>query len=263
MKKSTSKNSNSGFKKIFWISTAVVVQIAIVAAGYFFYSRKIKPENDSLKQQLNAAKQQLSATSKLAETIKTVDVLLDSIDATRHSVRLELADNKVGNEYSNRMVELKDYVKKTEDKIRELEAVAAENDVNKESYMIIIDALKDELNVRNEEIGVMEDNSVLNTQVNVKSAQLDEIEMRLESKKNELKMLQVRINELVRTMKISEADSYFAQAGALEEAARRTKLAPNKRRDTFEEALHLYEKALKLGKKQAKAKVAELKEKID
>src|SRR5258708_36154548 len=118
MKKSTPKNSNSGFKKIFWISTEVVVQIAIVAAGYFFYSRKIKPENDSLKQQLKAEKQQLSATSKLAETIKTVDVLLNSIDATRHSVRIELADNKATNDYSNRMVELKDHVKKTEEKIR-------------------------------------------------------------------------------------------------------------------------------------------------
>jgi hypothetical protein len=161
------------------------------------------------------------------------------------------------------MIELKDYVKETEGKIRELEASVAETNVNADSYMIIIDALKDELKVRNEEIGIIEDNAELNTAVNLKSAQLDEIELRLESKKNELKLFQIRINELVRTMKISEADSYFAQAGALEEAAKRTKLAPNKKRDTYEEALHLYEKAMKLGKKGAKAKVEELKSKVD
>ena len=87
--------------------------------------------------------------------------------------------------------------------------------------------------------------------------------MRLEAKRNELKLLQIQISELVRTAKITQADSYFAQAGAIEEAARRTKLAPNKKRDTYQEALELYQKALKFGKKEAKAKVEELKSKVD
>ena len=78
-----------------------------------------------------------------------------------------------------------------------------------------------------------------------------------------MKLLQIQITELVRTAKITQADSYFAQAGAIEEAAKRTKLAPNKKRDTYEEALHLYEKAVKFGKKEAKAKVEELKAKVE
>ncbi|SRR5260221_150028 len=250
--------SLSVFKKMFWLSSAAVLQIA-VSVGLLSCdsnSAKLKLENDSLRQQLNA-------TSKVVETMKTVNTLMDSIDATRHSVRILSAENKGSADYSQRMTELKDYVKKTEDKIRELEASVAENDVNADSYMTIIDALKDELKIRNEEIGVMEDNTELSTAVNLKSAQLDDIEMRLEAKKNELKLLDIRIKELVRTMKISQGDSYFAQAGALEEAAKRTKLAPNKKRDTYEEALHLYEKAFKFGKKEAKAKVEELKSKVD
>jgi hypothetical protein len=245
-------------KKVIRYSAGVAIHVALLGCLLSCNSNsgKLKLENDSLREQLNAS-------SKLVETMKTVNTLMDSIDATRHSVRLLSATNKVSPDYSERMTELKDYVKKTEDKIRELEASVAEGNVNVDSYMIIIDALKDELKIRNEEIGVIEDNTELNTAVNVRSAQLDEIEMRLESKKNELKLLQIRINELVRTMKISEADSYFAQAGALEEAAKRTKLAPNKKRDTYEEAFHLYEKALKLGKKEAKVKVEELKTKID
>ena len=217
---------------------------------------QLKKENDSLRNQILSSK-------KLVEALKTVNVLLDSIEVTRHSVRLASAEDHGGNDYTLRMTELKDYVKTTEDKIRELEANLAENTVNSESYMVIIDALKDELRIRNEEIGLMEENADLNTEVNVKTAQLSEIELRLESKKNELKLLQIRINELVRTMKITEADSYFAQAGALEEAARRTKLAPNKKRETYEEALALYEKAVSLGKKEAKIKVEELKSKIE
>jgi hypothetical protein len=219
-------------------------------------SDKLKTENDSLRHVL-------SSSSKLIESMKTVNILLDSIDVTRHSVRLISSEDKTGNDYSNRMTELKDYVKKTEGVIRELEASAAESSVNTETYMTIIDALKDELKIRNEEIGIIEDNDALNTAVNLRSTQLDEVEMKLESKRNELKLLQIQISELVRTAKITQADSYFAQAGAIEEAAKRTKLAPNKKRDTYEEALHLYEKALKFGKKEAKAKVDELQQKID
>ena len=207
---------------------------------------------------------QLESSGKTIEVLKTINVLLDSIDVTRHSVRLISAEsNNRGGDYSNRMVELKDYIKETEGKIRELEATMAENTLNSESYQVIIDALKDELRIRNEEIGLIEENAELNTEVNIKTAQLSDIEMRLESKRNELKLFQVRINELVRTMKITEADSFFAQAGALEEAAKRTVLAPNKKRETFEEALSLYEKALQLGKKEAKVKVDELKSRLN
>ena len=238
-----------------------ILQFVIVLSFFsaFFScsdSKKLKMENDSLRHVL-------SSSSKLIESMKTVNVLLDSIDVTRHSVRLISPEDKTGNDYSNRMTELKDYVKQTEGVIRELEASAAESSVNAETYMTLIDALKDELKIRNEEIGIIEDNDALNTAVNAKATQLDEVEMKLESKRNELKLLQIQISELVRTSKITQADSYFAQAGAIEEAARRTKLAPNKKRDTYEEALHLYEKALKLGKKEAKAKVDELKQKVD
>ncbi len=237
-----------------------ILQLVIVLSFFSIFlscsDSKLKAENDSLRHVL-------STSSKLIDNMKTVNVLLDSIDVTRHSVRLLSTGDTVANDYSGRMTELKDYVKKTEEVIRELEASAAESSVNAETYMTIIDALKDELKIRNEEIGVLEDNSALSTQVNVKSNQLDEVEMRLEAKRNELKLLQIQITELVRTAKISQADSYFAQAGAIEEAARRTKLAPNKKRDTYEEALHVYEKALKLGKKEAKAKIEELKKKID
>jgi hypothetical protein len=238
-----------------------IFQFAIVLSFFLSLfscsdSAKLKTENDSLRHVL-------SSSSKLIESMKTVNVLLDSIDVTRHSVRLLSSEAKDSDDYSGRMTELKDYVKKTEDVIRELEASAAESSVNAETYMTIIDALKDELKIRNEEIGILEDNDALSTQVNLKSNQLDEVEMKLEAKRNELKLLQIQISELVRTAKISQADAYFAQAGAVEEAARRTKLAPNKKRDTYEEALHIYEKALKLGKKEAKAKVDELKQKLD
>jgi hypothetical protein len=127
--------------------------------------------------------------------------------------------------------------------------------------MMMIDALKEELKFRQEEAGTLEKPSSL-TEMDLDNAHLTEIEQKLEVKKSELKSLELRIKELVRTLNPSEADSYYAQAAAIEEAAKRTKLAPHKRKQTFQEALDLYEKALKAGKKEAKAKIEELKDKI-
>ena len=74
--------------------------------------------------------------------------------------------------------------------------------------------------------------------------------------------VETKIKELVKRMGISEAEGLYAQAGAMEEAARRTKLAPFKRLQTYREALALYEKSLAKGKKEAKAKVDELRAKV-
>lgn len=216
---------------------------------------KLQVENDSLRNQL-------SAGNHVVNAIVSVNSLLDSIDATRHIMKMNQSDGLEKKDYDKRMIELKDYIKQTENKIGELEAGLIETNVNSESYLIIIDALKDELKIRNEELGLIEENSELNSEVKLKAVQLDDVESRLEVKRSELMLLEFRIKDLVKRMVISEAEGLFAQAGAMEEAARRTKLAPHKRKETYREALALYEKSLAKGKKEAKGKVEELKAKI-
>ncbi len=237
--------------------------INIYAVGFLFLifssactsnSSKLKAENDSLRQELNSSNQVIS-------TLRAVNILLDSIDIARHSIHSMTLNGNSAN-YTERMEELKDYIRRTEEKIKELESSFVDNDVNKESYLMMIDALKDELKFRQEEAGIMDKNTSTLSEMDLQNDHLTEIEKKLEAKKSELKALELRIKELVRTMNISEADSYFAQAVAVEEAAKRTKLAPNKRRQTFQEALALYEKSAKLGKKEAKRKVDELTIKI-
>ena len=62
--------------------------------------------------------------------------------------------------------------------------------------------------------------------------------------------------------KVDEADAYFARAEAVEEAAKRTKLAPRKRKESLKEALELYKKAAALGREDANGKVTELEKRI-
>lgn len=216
----------------------------------------LQAENDSLRKEINSGGLMVHALVK-------VNTLLDSIDATRHIMRIDHADGLMEPvSYAKRLSELKSYIKETEEKIGELEATLVETNVNSDSYLVIISALKDELRIRNEELGLIELNSELNDEVMLKGVQLEDIEARLEVKKTELKLLELQIRELVKRMKISEAEGLYAQAAAMEEAARRTKLAPFKRRQTYREALELYEQALAKGKKEAKPKIEELKKKV-
>jgi hypothetical protein len=210
--------------------------------------------------EIDSLKRELHSGGKVVNAVVTVSSLLDSIDATRHTMRVHKANGMEG--YDQRMLELKDYVRLTEEKISELEANMVETNVNSESYLVIITALKDELRLRNEEMGLIDDDSNLNNEELLRGVQLEDVEARLEVKRIELMMLNMQVAEMVRQMAISEAEGFFIEASALEEAARRTKLAPYKRKQTYRQAIGLYEKALAKGKKEAQAKIDELQTKV-
>ena len=86
----------------------------------------------------------------------------------------------------------------------------------------------------------------------------DEIAYKME----ELNLIENRILEIMIKSQMSEADSYFALGEALEEAARRTKLAPKKRKETYREAIEIYKKALAFGREDAQEKIDALEKKI-
>ena len=68
---------------------------------------KLQAENDSLKREINSGGQMITALVK-------VNTLLDSIDATRHLMRVNQASGTMEPiSYSKRMGELKDYIKQT------------------------------------------------------------------------------------------------------------------------------------------------------
>jgi hypothetical protein len=233
--------------------------VLLAAFSLFLFScnsgeiKKLQTQNDSLRNLLRTG-------NSVVNTIVSVNTLLDSIDATRSVMKVNHADGE--GDYATRMMELKEYIKLTENKIGELEAEMVETNVNSETYLAIINALKDEIHVRNEEMGLISENIELNEEMKLKGVQLEDVESRLEVKKTELKLLELHIKELVKRMNISEAEGLYAQAAATEEAARRTKLAPHKRKETYREALALYEKSLAKGKKDAQAKIDELRKKI-
>jgi methionyl-tRNA synthetase len=110
------------------------IQFVFLATGLSLIScdnskyEKLLAENDSLKHQINSGGQMVTALVR-------VNTLLDSIDATRHVMRVNQADGLMEPaSYAKRLVELKNYIAQTEEKIGELEATLVDTNVNSESY---------------------------------------------------------------------------------------------------------------------------------
>ena len=130
--------------------------------------------------------------------------------------------------------------------------------------------LKADLEERNKEIAQLNEhvdqlrneNQNLITTVGLQEAELTDKEAQILAKQQELALIEAKIQELMISSKVSEADGYYARAQAVEEAANRTKLAPKKKKETYTEAIELYKKALSLGKEEAQAKITELEKKI-
>jgi len=107
-----------------------------------------------------------------------------------------------------------------------------------------------------------EENTDLLNMVDLRETEIDDLEQEIDMKLEELELLENKIQEMMKKAQVSEADSYFALGEALEEAARRTKLARRKKKETYMEALEYFKKALAFGREDAQEKIDALQEKI-
>jgi chromosome segregation ATPase len=238
------------------------VAIALTTCG--------KKENAELQSKVDSLKSELEASQQLAGTLQEVGVLMDSIDANRQLLRVNMVEGTTYDNYTARMKDLNNYVKDTEDKIADLEEALKKSKGSVGAFSSTIKKLKADLDTKTLEITSLQEqvekyrneNQNLVQTVGLQEAELSDQEEQIAAKRSELALLEARIQEIMLQSKMSEADAYFARAQATEEAANRTKLAPKKKKDTFKEAIEMYKKAQSLGNKEAAAKIAALEKKI-
>lgn len=226
---------------------------------------QLQTENDSLRKELDTSR-------KMLFTLGEVGSLIDSIDENRNALRVNMVEGTPYYNYTARLQEINSYVKRTELKISELEKSFRDSNQESEAYQMMIAALKDELSISMDEIAALEkrvsstmkENKDLYQTVKLQQVSLEDFQFQLDAKYEEVKLFELQIQELTRKLKITEATAYFTQAQALELAAKRTKLAPRKKKETYQEALALYKKALAAGHPQVevKAKIKALEKKI-
>jgi len=227
-------------------------------------------EKDQLKSQVDSLKVELETSQKMAQTLNEVGILMDSIDASRQLLRVNMVEGTTYDDYKARMKDINSYVKDSQKKIDDLEKSLSSSKSKNGANSKLISKLKADLEAKTNEIASLQEqvekyrseNQNLITTVSMQEAELLDKQTQIESKTQELALIEARVQELMIQSKMSEADAYYARAQAVEEAANRTKLAPRKKKETLQEAVELYKKALSMGKNEAQAKITELEKKL-
>lgn len=223
-------------------------------------------EKEALRSQVDSLKTELDKSHEAAETLVDIGTLLDSIDASRQVLRINLVEGTPYDDYSSRMRDLNEYIKNTQEKIEKLEQSLQSSSANARAFSKTIKQLRAELEAKGKEMAFLQEqvekfrneNENLIITVDLQDAEIADKQAQIETKAQELALIEARVQELMIQSKVSEADAYFTRAQAIETAAERTKLAPRKKKETLRQALELYKKALSLGKNEAQAKIKEL-----
>jgi chromosome segregation ATPase len=235
----------------------------------FFFSCETR-EKEALQTQVDSLKTELQKSYEMSQTLGEVGVLLDSIDASRQVLRVNLERGTPYEEYTERLKDVNDYIKTTQEKIDRLEQNLSTSAAGARSLAKTIKLLKAELAKKGEDITFLEEqvekfrneNQNLIITVDLQDAEIADKQEQIDAKEQELALIEARVQELMIQSKVSKAEAFFTRAQAIEKAANRTKLAPKKRKETLKEALDLYKKALSLGKSEAQAKITELESRL-
>jgi hypothetical protein len=227
-------------------------------------NEQLRAENDSLKSELNTK-------HEIVAVMRDVKVLIDSIDASRQVLRIDLNEGMPYDQFSSRLKNINSYVKQTSSKLAAMAKELKESKHLSSAYLMMVDALQSELQIRMKEVNNLEamveqyrtENKGLVKTVQLQQTEMNQMQQKITDKQRELDLLNAKVTEMVSTFKMSEADAVYARAQAVEQAALKTRLAPKRKKETFKEALELYQKALSLGKKEAQEKINALSKKIN
>jgi chromosome segregation ATPase len=242
-----------------------IVMSAMMAAS-ILSSCGLKTENEKLAAQNDSLQVQLQSTLLAVNTLQQVAAWMDSIDSGRQNLELGLEMGISSDDFVARMEAINRYVKDSEKKITDLESELGKASSQSQAYSGTISRLRRQLEEKSNEVAGLQmqvskyraENQDLISSVSMKEEEIKTKDSELEIKRQELQLLENRIQAIMKQSQMSEAEALFARGEALEEAARRTRLAPKKRRETFLEALDMYRQSKNLGYEGADAKIEEL-----
>src|SRR5579864_3155174 len=117
--------------------------IALAVAALVFASCSNKSEK--LQSQVDSLKEALQTNQKFVQTLQEVGTLMDSIDASRQLLRVNMVEGTTYSDYTSRMKDINNYVKDTQGKIEDLEKALKKSKGNSNAYAATIKKLKSDL----------------------------------------------------------------------------------------------------------------------
>ncbi len=245
-----------------------LMMAAIASAALYFTSCDTgKQERARLQHKVDSLSYSLDESKKAETALNEVGVLLDSIDASRHALGNEIVRGVSYADYINRLKNIHTDIKASQEKL-----IALENKLKSSgnASAATIRRLKADLESRSKEIvGLQEDVIKLREQNQSMSSAMVQRDSVISSRDEMIKMktadvasLEGLVRDINDQNRIKVANLYFAQAQALEIAAKRTKFAPKKRKETKREALELYKLSSSMGNTEAQAKIEALEKEL-
>jgi DNA repair exonuclease SbcCD ATPase subunit len=217
-------------------------------------------EKDKLRTEVDSLRSELQINQQMAQKLNEIGVLMDSIDANRQVIRLNVVEGISKDDYVNRMEGLKSYVRSTEDKIEELESTLKKSKSSNKAFSIALKKLKAEIESKNQEIALLTETVNKYKAENENLVKITETQgldimdklQQIEAKKQEVAALEQRIDDVSAKAKEAIASGYLAHAKTVEQMAEKIKFAPKKKKAALAESLELYRKAALYGNDEAK-----------
>lgn len=235
-------------------STILAVPLALL-----FTNCTPKEELEALQSENDSLKNELVLNKEVMLTLQEVGSMIDSIDASRKLLKISLVEGASENDYADRLKAIHEHVVRSEKKISTLEESLKTMKTNESFYFDMIASLKDELELRLQEIYSLEKvNKELEEKVKVQESDLHDSFIELEKKQQALAEQELKVEHLVNRLNLSESETLLLKGKALEESANRIKFAPAKKKATLREAVGYYRKAADLGNKEAGKRMKDL-----
>lgn len=239
--------------------SSVCVLIASVILTSACSSKRIErlsAQNDSLRMELAKAQ-------SIIHTFTAINASLDSLEGLRKVAVSQETHATPHAQMASRIHAINKHVVESDQKINSLDKQLRSTRHENSAYVMMLDAVKSELQIRVDEVAVLEGNIADVEQMNEdvrweKEKAVSELLGQVNAKQQALTGLEDRLHKLEVTFRNAEAEAVYARAVAVEESARKTRLAPAKKRESLNEALELYKKAKALGKAEAELNIRAL-----
>jgi hypothetical protein len=210
---------------------------------------RLTVQNDSLKLELKKAQAILA-------NFEEVTASVDAFEGLRKVIPSQAVSKTTHDAMASKIMAINEHVLTTDKQIKSLDHQLKSSRYENSAYVMMVDAVKSELQIRVDEVTILEGNIAdIKQQSQKLSIEKEKIVSELLFKVNEKQLalsgLEGRLHRMEANFRNAEAEAVYARAVAVEEAARKTRFAPVKKKIALSEALELYKKARALGKVEA------------